>query len=274
MVTKRSRIVSVGLCPLLVFAGANALSAATYYVSLSGNDKNDGIAPDKAWRTISCAATEAQAGDTVYIQGGDYGAEHVVIGNSGTEGNPIVFQGYKNRPGDEPKPDESPLLDGHGNKDRTFGIEVRSKRYITIKRIALRKYTFAFYVAGGASHVDLYDVTAYENHNGICFETAVEVPGGNNTIRNCTAYNNDMCNFLLKGSWTNCLIEDCKSYNIEGLHSYADYYFAVTRGATYNTIRNCIAGGYPKTKYHWAGHGFAFMGWGKLGCRWRNQPLY
>ena len=47
--------------------------------------------------------TQAQAGNTVHIKAGDYDTEHVVIINSGTTMNPIVFEGYKDIPGDIPE---------------------------------------------------------------------------------------------------------------------------------------------------------------------------
>jgi hypothetical protein len=67
---------------------------ATYYVTTTGNDTNDGTAIDAAhaWRTIQHAADTMIAGDTVNISAGAYG-ELVTMSTSGTEANPITFTG-------------------------------------------------------------------------------------------------------------------------------------------------------------------------------------
>ncbi len=45
--------------------------AATYYVSLSGNDSNAGTI-DQPWASINRATHNVVAGDTIYIRGGAY----------------------------------------------------------------------------------------------------------------------------------------------------------------------------------------------------------
>ncbi|MGY6649713.1 right-handed parallel beta-helix repeat-containing protein [Wenyingzhuangia sp. IMCC45574] len=65
------------------------------YVSKSGNDSNDG-SESNPYLTISKAASIAVAGDIVYIKEGTY-EETLTPANSGTSGNPIIFQSY---PGD------------------------------------------------------------------------------------------------------------------------------------------------------------------------------
>ncbi len=65
--------------------------ATDYYVSKEGNDDNAGTEAEP-FLTISKAASIATAGDVVYIMGGVY-RETVTPPRSGTEGNPIVFQG-------------------------------------------------------------------------------------------------------------------------------------------------------------------------------------
>ena len=44
---------------------------ATYYISTSGCDKNDGLTPDTAWKTISKANSTVKCGDNVYLKRGD-----------------------------------------------------------------------------------------------------------------------------------------------------------------------------------------------------------
>ncbi|GIZ09606.1 hypothetical protein FUMI01_23330 [Flavobacterium sp. UMI-01] len=71
-------------------------SAKNIYVAKNGNDSNAGTEASP-YLTISKAATVAVAGDVVYIKQGTY-EETLTPTNSGTAGNPIVFQSY---PGDK-----------------------------------------------------------------------------------------------------------------------------------------------------------------------------
>ena len=246
MKTRLAVLVSI-LVVVAAYGGNSRAVAKTYYVSTSGDDSADGLAEKTAFRTIAHSAKVAKAGDTVKIKGGNYGHEHVVIQNSGTEANHIVLEGY----------DGTPLINGAGGGG--YGIDIKTKSHITINGLAITGYRCGILGRSGSSNITLRNITAYKNTlsrtgHGILFEHA----GNNIVISNCTAYNNDMSNFQIRGRSANCLIENCKSYNKEGLGSYADYYYAVTDGANNNIIKNCIAGGYPKSKHHGSGHGFAF----------------
>lgn len=72
----------------------NAVQSATYYVSTTGNNSNQGTEA-QPWRTIQQAASRAVAGDIVYVKAGTYN-ERVVVANSGTAGNDITFSVYPN----------------------------------------------------------------------------------------------------------------------------------------------------------------------------------
>ena len=64
----------------------------TLHVSSSGDDKNDGLSPERAFRTIRHAAGLVRAGDTVIIHRGDY-PECVWVRATGDAHAPIVFRG-------------------------------------------------------------------------------------------------------------------------------------------------------------------------------------
>jgi len=67
--------------------------AATYYVSLSGSDANDGLSESRAFRTINQGVQTAIAGDTVIVKPGNYGKEMIVPPRSGTsDTNRIVIK--------------------------------------------------------------------------------------------------------------------------------------------------------------------------------------
>ena len=110
-------------------------SATDYYVATDGNNTNNGTIVNP-WKTITYAATQAYAGDTVYIKGGHYGHEHVVSTRSGTASEPIVFKGY----------DGTPVLDGQdwtGN-----GWLISNKNYITVDGIKIINYLEGIVLSG------------------------------------------------------------------------------------------------------------------------------
>lgn len=74
----------------LTLAFAN-VQAATYYVSTSGNDSNNG-SQTAPWRTVQKAANTIVAGDTANIAAGTY-SENVTFSNSGSSGKPRSFVG-------------------------------------------------------------------------------------------------------------------------------------------------------------------------------------
>ena len=72
-----------------------SLFSASYYVSLKGNDSNNG---DKAapFRTIKRGVKILKAGDTLMVLPGNYGYEYnIQITRSGTKENPIVVMAEK-----------------------------------------------------------------------------------------------------------------------------------------------------------------------------------
>lgn len=72
-----------------------------YYVSLSGNDTNDGSL-EHPFRTIQKAVGVVKEGEAVFIRGGIY-EERVIITKSGASGKPIVIRSF---------PNEEVVLDG------------------------------------------------------------------------------------------------------------------------------------------------------------------
>ena len=67
-----------------------ALQGATYYVSPSGSDTNNGTL-SLPFQTVNKSVTVAKAGDTVLVQPGIYD-QWVRLTNSGTSGKPITFK--------------------------------------------------------------------------------------------------------------------------------------------------------------------------------------
>lgn len=86
---KRFYLIITGISFLI----ASALSAEKH-VSPTGNDSHPGTLA-QPWKTITFAGQNAMAGDTVFIHGGTYN-QRLIVKNSGTRGNPIVFTRYQN----------------------------------------------------------------------------------------------------------------------------------------------------------------------------------
>jgi parallel beta-helix repeat protein len=87
-------IVSIGVLLLT----PSCVYAATYYVSPSGSDSNNGSI-GSPWKTIQKATSTLVAGDTVLIREGKYN-ETVTPKQSGTATSPIVYKAY---PGEKPE---------------------------------------------------------------------------------------------------------------------------------------------------------------------------
>jgi hypothetical protein len=90
---------------LSAFATREAM-AATYYVSPTGSNQNDGLSIEKPFATIQRAANLTNPGDTVYVMDGTYTnttrgyVALVKITRSGEPGKPIRYLAY---PGHKPK---------------------------------------------------------------------------------------------------------------------------------------------------------------------------
>lgn len=223
-------------------------SGNIYYVSTSGNNSYNGLTEARAWKTITYAAMQAQAGDVVYIKGGNYGYEQVIINNSGTEDAPIIFQGYNQTPGDNPNPDEMPFL----NDSTRLGtaILISEKEYIAIKNIHFTYYKYGIYLEKNSKHITLDNIIGYDIKS-------IGIYLGNShycKLSNCNMTDAWADNFVIKASHYN-IIEDCKSYGIFTPNA-PDYYFLIANSIG-NVVRNCIAHNtHVYDKVH-PGHGFS-----------------
>ena len=83
------------LLVLIVFVCPHVVSAATYYVSMTGNDTSDGLTLVTPWRSIAKVnASSFVPGDTVYFKRGDVWHEELLVPSSGSVGNPLTIAAY------------------------------------------------------------------------------------------------------------------------------------------------------------------------------------
>ena len=80
------------LLPIVLLSVTGICPGRDIYVAKNGNDSNPGTVTNP-YLTLDKAASTAIAGDVVHIREGTY-EETLAPANSGTSGNPIIFQSY------------------------------------------------------------------------------------------------------------------------------------------------------------------------------------
>jgi len=225
-----------------------SVGATNYYVSLTGSNSYSGTSAGAAWRTITYSATKAQAGDTVFINSGNYGNENVVISNSGTSGHPIVFMGYNGMP----------ILDGTSYTGKA--IYVYGKPYITLKNIRVKRYLYGIWVDNGSHHaiidgcvVDSCCNTDYTNYGWDGYGILVQ-RSDYSVIKNCSTTDNSGDNIFL--SMTHyCTVQNCQAYSKQTANNqYITDYYIVLAWSSYNTVRDSYVEDIPGS--YKGNHGF------------------
>ena len=227
-----------------------------YYVSNSGNDKNNGQNQNNSWRTITFAATMAKAGDVVYIKAGDYGKENVVIKNSGSISKPIKFIGYKTTIGDGELLERSvgmqfdskklPLLkNGNG-----IAISCKKKSFVIIRNIQIESYSLYGINFDSSSYLILDRVYVQKTKWAI---RTIDANSTNNRIINSYVANSSQTGIEVMNK--NNLIDN--TWAVSSYRSSMDYYLIIRGGkeGTNNTIRNCYVNRFINDSH--SGHGIS-----------------
>lgn len=79
------------LLPIVVLWMCLPAVAADYFVRAGGRNSNSGLSPEEAWATVTHAARQVRAGDTVYVGAGVYTGQISMQQRSGTSSQPIRF---------------------------------------------------------------------------------------------------------------------------------------------------------------------------------------
>src|ERR1700751_6251970 len=131
---RKLRIHDVAVLIAILFMLAAPARAATYYVSTSGDNNNDGLSPTSAWRNIQYAADHVAGGDTVNILGGVYNElVNIPVSGSANAGY-ITFQNYAG---------QTAVIDGKSLPvpGGQYGlINIASQSYIIIQGLEIRNY--------------------------------------------------------------------------------------------------------------------------------------
>jgi concanavalin A-like lectin/glucanase superfamily protein/parallel beta helix pectate lyase-like protein/putative Ig domain-containing protein len=185
------------------------LSAATRHVAPNGSSSGDGSINDP-W-SIVYAATNAQAGDLVYVRGGTYMVTSVIyFETQGTADNPVVFRNY---------PGETPVFDGNFSTNEIFKLSSWPIcQYTILDGLEVKHSTnFGIRLMSGESNIvmnckihDCYDDTVWPTP---CSGSGIQIYGGSeHIVRNNEIYNigwNAICNAYNE----NCLVEANKIYS-------------------------------------------------------------
>lgn len=223
------------LCFLAMLWGPASAGATTYYVSTGGNNSKLGTSKDTAWRTITYAATKAKAGDTVYIAGGDYGNEKVVVSNSGTSSAPIVFEGYNG----------TPLLNQGARVTAvdysSIGLRIVSKKYVTLRNLSATLYQSCFQIES-SSYITLDNVNPYTCGYTVAYGYGICLISCNHcTLKNCTVTDCGGVDIQLAWSDYNTL-ENCNAIGtLSSSDTYATDYYNITSWSSNNTFKNCVS---------------------------------
>lgn len=243
---------------LISLISLSAHSQNVYYVNLSGNDSNDGLTENTAWKTFSFAASSSSpvtSGDTVYIKAGDYGYDDIFIDkNYSVNDARISFIGYQNVPGDitsfdfvygnNVDPTLMPLINPN-NRTVGEGINLSDVYSITIKNIQITNSLSGISIWNSSSHNSNHTLeNIFLQNIGWEYSTAISLKEANNcSINNCLIVNATGSGIDAWGD--NNYFENCNIYSNEsqqvpdGTYTSMDYYI-VLKGSN-STVKNCYA---------------------------------
>ncbi|HEX3581194.1 MAG TPA: right-handed parallel beta-helix repeat-containing protein [Thermoanaerobaculia bacterium] len=191
-------------------------NAATYYVSTSGNDANNG-ALSTPFRTISHGAGVAQAGDTVYVRAGVYN-DLVRISSKGTAAAHVHIANY---------PGEAPVIDGTGTAASTDLVVFSSAQYVDFSGFEVRNSTHIGICVYPGSFLTISGNNVHGSvRNGIwagysSFGTTSDLTISGNTVWNNVLENQ---NRTMSGGWAQAIgTENANRVTISGNKIYQNY---------------------------------------------------
>lgn len=125
-----------GLVALYCLLGAAAAQAqATYYVSETGNDRDDGLSPAAPWKSLSkVSRTRFQPGDTIKFKAGETFQGQLRVSSSGDADDALTYTRYGEG--------ERPLLDaGNGRRGAPVAtILIEDQDHLIISGLEVRNF--------------------------------------------------------------------------------------------------------------------------------------
>ena len=234
------------------------LGQATYYVTLSGSNSNNGLSEGNAWRTLAYAESQLSQSDIVNVKVGNYGDDRIVINVDN-----VSFIGYNTTPGDMDRAiGDGPLW---LYKTQAFsntryptitgtdvftqvGITISASN-VTIKNLQITNVTFGVNSTGNNVVMDNLSVYEIGDTNGDegnpatnQYSVGIRLRGNNGTIRNSIAFNTSEEGISFSGpSSTNRssggLSEDNISYSNKTTAQNGMDYFMLIGNSDNNIVR-------------------------------------
>ncbi len=174
----------------LLFAGILSVSATTYYAAPKG--AGDGKTYGTPCSLSKGISNLKQAGDTLYLLGGQYDLDKTTISNkNGSAGQYIVIAGY---------PGEQAILDFRTTAYGTRGLQIAETcTYLHIKDLTLR-YSGKNNLYNEGSHCLFENLDIYGSADTGCQMKK----GGNNIIKNVDSHDNFDYELDKSGNLTQC----------------------------------------------------------------------
>lgn len=111
-------------------ATSPSAASVTYYVDAAlGDDENDGLSPDRAWKTLDKVNnTSYSPGISILFKRGQAWAGNLIVSSSGAPGNEITYGAYGTG--------AKPIINGTGEV-RSAAVLIRDKSYVTVRGLAV-----------------------------------------------------------------------------------------------------------------------------------------
>lgn len=152
--------------------GYEKAAAAEYYVSSSeGDDSNDGLTPQTAWKTLNrINRLQLVPGSKILLKKGDsWVGESLQPTGDGTAQNPIEISSYGEG--------ELPVI--HAGCGAGYGIKIYNNNFYSIKDIAFSHSVAGIYVVSDMRNIDM-DTYSFDPVQGIsianCSFTEIQAP--------------------------------------------------------------------------------------------------
>lgn len=241
-----------------------------FYVAVNGSEGNDGKTENTPW-SIGFAFNSAKAGDTIFIEAGNYGNVNLLVNHSGNAQEGIYFIGYKDFPLDtktsgassvsyEDYKNNGDILDSSilptfmGRRDNDIGlgsaIRMFDKDYIHLENIQVQYYKSNIVNRGGKHCVFKNIITTdagdfnldHSDRDGnsgfnMTGQGLTIDDGDYNIIRDCLAINCGMRGVIVENGSDYTEHYDTKVYSDNNINA-TDYYYLISSNSSNALLEN------------------------------------
>lgn len=235
---------------------------AIRHATVSGGGLGDGTSVANAW-TLPQAVANAQPGDIVHVQAGNYGSINLSQTINGSVGNPIIFRGYTSVPDDI-----AVLTTSSFNKnsavDPSFSPTFTAANvnawlidilgtYVTFENFQMSGSNFGVQVRGAQSTLKNCLIREIGDLSSLAYSGfGVRLSANQNKLYNCVVVNSGAENITVRDSANNAHVRYTTSA-CDNTTNPTDYYVILT-GVTGVVVEDCISDRANGLSHQ--GHGF------------------